>query len=359
MNILILAGGSGTRLWPVSRTGKPKQLLQFIDNKTLLENTYARIRKHFQPRQIFVGTGKKIFPAIRSQVKGVPKTHFAIEPSLKDRGTAMGLAVLLMDHQYPGSSFTVNWSDHYIADEQAYFRTMDEADRLLQIQPENIIVVGVRPRFAHTGFEYLEPGRPIRFPGVGHARKLKSFKIRADRKTTEQYFKKGYLWNTGYLAATTTRFLELYKTHVPEVYKRLVQIRPALGTTKQQKTIDRIYPLMPKVDFETGFIKKLKQITVLEGAFDWIDVGSWKVVHDTISGGSGNIIKGRVEAIATEDSLIYNYEPDKLVATIGLKDVVVINTGDALLVADKGSSEEKIRDLITTLKRQKRLKRYL
>ncbi len=162
MNILILAGGSGTRLWPASRRHKPKQLLPFIGKKTLLQNTYERSRQLVNPGHIYIGTLNQYAKSIRQQLPEVPMNNYSLEPALRDRGPAIGLAALIMHHHDPLSSFVTAWSDHYIKEEKKYLRTLKKAENYLKKNPQTTITVGVVPHFAHPGLGYIEKGAKSR-----------------------------------------------------------------------------------------------------------------------------------------------------------------------------------------------------
>jgi len=356
MFALIVAGGSGTRLWPASRAQNPKQLLKFIGNQTLLQNTFARLRKGFSSEQIFIATTKDYAKKIQKQLPSISASHYSIETEIKDRGPAIALATLIMHHHDSKSSFITAWSDHYIKDDLAYFKALKTAEQYLKTNPKTFITIGVKPTFAHTGFGYIEVGKGAAKAPVYQA---KSFTEKPDTKTAEKFVKsKKYLWNTGYFISRTDTLLKLYQEHLPEVYKILMQIKPFLGTRQQQSAINKFYPLMPKVDIERGLIEKLSDVTVVPADFDWADVGSWKVIKDALSKPEENLTHGQVITHAADQgNLIYNYE-NKLVATAGLKDIIIINTPDALLVANKNNSEQ-IKELVTQLKKHKKLKKYL
>ncbi len=349
-----MAGGQGTRLWPVSRKAKPKQLLKLIENKTLLEATYHRLLHGFAPKEIFIATTADYERHIKKQLPEIPKTNYSIEPVLKDRGPALGLAALLMHHANRQSAFVTSWSDHYIKDQAAYFKTLDLAEQVLKTHPNSFITIGVKPAHAHTGLGYIKLAGQL-----GHkAFKVSAFKEKPDLKTAEKFVKsKKYLWNTGYFICRTEHLLELYAEHLPEIYALLMKIKPFIGSKKQQWAIDKYYPAMPKQDIEKGLIEKLNQVAVIEASFDWADIGSWQIIKDVLSEKNDNLIKGLALHHKAEGSLIYNFE-NKLVAVTGLKDIIVVNTKDALLIAPKNQSEA-VKELIEKIKSEPNLKKYL
>ncbi len=358
MYALIVAGGSGTRLWPVSRKKNPKQLLKFVGDKTLLELTFRRLQKKFPARNIFVATTTKYAKLVQKQLPKVPKNHFSLEPEIKDRGPAIALAALIMHHHNPDSSFITAWSDHYIKDESAYFQILKDAENYLKLDPGIFLTIGAQPTSAHTGLGYIEKGKLIKNSQGTDIYKVKRFKEKPDKKTAERFIKSGkFLWNTGYFICKSATLLELYKKHLPEVYNLLLKIKPFIGTGKQQEKINQFYTLMPKVDIERGLIEKLSNVGVLPATFGWADIGSWKVIKDVLSEENENLTKGNVVSHNTSRSLIYNHEK-KLVTVVGLEDLIVVNTKDALLIASKQNSEQ-VKELVEKMKQDKKLLKYL
>lgn len=353
MFALIMAGGSGTRLWPVSRKNQPKQLLKFINSQTLLQNTYGRLRKVFSDDKIFLATTSQYAPSIKQQLPKISAKHFSIETSTKDRGPAIGLAALLMSHYDPESCFVTSWSDHYIKNVKAYFAALKTAENFLQKNPEYFVTIGAKATYPHTGFAYIRQGKKV----AADVYQVTHFKEKPDLKTAHLFIADGnYLWNTGYFACKTATLLELYEKHLPKIYQLLMKIKPFIGTSKQQTAINKYYAQMPVADIEKGLVEKLTSLAVIPAKFDWVDVGSWKIIKDTLAP-MKNLTQGNVLDLNSSDSLIYNYE-NKLVATIGLKDAIIVNTKDALLITDKAHSEQ-VKQLVESLKKNKKLKKYL
>ncbi len=361
MNILIFAGGSGTRLWPASRKSSPKQLLKLIGDKTLLQNTYDRCLSWVDQKHIYIATLSEYKQAVKKQLPKIPDNHYSLEPTLKDRGPAIGLAALIMHHDNPDSSFMTMWSDHNIKEPKGYFKKLlTGAEKYLNKNPEATLTIGVKPTFAHTGFGYIKKGKEVSNNYSLPLFKVGSFVEKPNYNKAEKFVKSGdYLWNSGYFIWKTKNLLNLYKEHLPEVYNILQKIKPHLGTKNQQKTIDHWYPKMPKVEVEQGILEKVtKNIVTIEANFDWIDVGSWKVIKDVQTKNQENISQGNYIEHNTKNSLIYNYNPKQLVTSLGVENLVVIVTEDAILIADKDDSVE-LKQLISKIKLDTKLKKYL
>ncbi|HVY68136.1 MAG TPA: sugar phosphate nucleotidyltransferase [Patescibacteria group bacterium] len=354
MLALIMAGGSGTRLWPLSRRQKPKQLLKFINNETLLQTTFHRLAKGFAADRIFVATTKAYSRLLAQQLPRIPGRHYSIEPQLKDRGPAIALAALIMHHYHPDETFVTAWADHYIKNEAGYFQTLKTAQRFLSSHPSYLVTIGARPDYPHTGFGYIKTGRRLDH----QVYQASAFKEKPDLKTAEKFVANGrYLWNTGYFICRLDTLIDLYRRHQPAIYQLLEKIKPYIGTKKQQWAINRFYPKMPQVDIERGLIEKLDRVAAVKAGFDWADIGSWKVIKDVLSVEEENLTRGRVVTHNAKKSLVYNYE-NKIVAMVGAENLIVVNTKDALLIAPKDKSEE-IKELVKKISQNKKLKKYL
>lgn len=361
MNILIFAGGSGTRLWPISRKSTPKQILKLVGDKTLLENTYERCRSWVKQDRIFIATLNDYKNVIKKQLPEIPISKYSLEPVLRDRGPAIALAALIMHHDDPESTFMTMWSDHHIKEPRNYFKKLlQSAEKYLNNNPNKVLTIGVKPTHPHTGFGYIKKQSKIPNKLGLPLFKVNSFKEKPDLKTAEKFLKSGkYLWNSGYFIWKTKTLLDLYKKHLPEVYELLNKIEPYIGTKKQQWAINKFYPLMPKVEIENGIIEKIKNdITTIEAGFDWIDIGSWKEIKDVQSKQKENFSRGLHLGHETSNSLIYNFNPKQLVTTLHTKDLVIVVTPDAVLISDKDKSIE-LKEIIKKLKEDKTFKKYL
>ncbi len=357
MNILIFAGGSGSRLWPASRKANPKQLLKLIGDKTLLQNTYDRCLTWVKPSQIYIATLAEYKNSIRKQVPKIPTSHYSLEPALRDRGPAIGLAALIMHHDNPRSSFMTMWSDHEIREPKGYFKKLlASAETYLDKHPDATLTIGIKPTFPHTGFGYIEKGQKI----SGNMFSVNSFKEKPNTATAQKFVKsKKYLWNTGYFIWRTENLLSLYQKHLPEVYEILMKIKPHLGTSKQQSAINRWYPKMPKVEVEQGLLEKIsRNIITIEADFDWHDIGSWKTIKDVQTKKDENISQGVHIDHDSKNILVYNYNPKQLVTTLSTEELVIVVTPDAILIADKDNSTE-LKQLIAKLKADPKFKKYL
>jgi mannose-1-phosphate guanylyltransferase len=357
MNVIIFAGGQGTRLWPASRANQPKQFLKLVGNKTLLEQTFERLKAKFKPSQVFIATSSEYAPFIKKQLPKIPATNFSLEPSRRNRGPALGLAVLIMQQQSKDDVFATAWSDDHIANPKLYLQTLSLAGRLTKQQPDKIFAIGAKPNAASPAFCYIQCGKIL--AGVNNLYTVKKFTDKPKVATAKKFLRSGnYLWNTGYFVSTGTNILNLYKKYYPKSYRILMELKPWIGTDQQTKMIKKYYHRLESFDFEEILRKQPKELSVIAAEFGWADVGRWAVIKDIQSGMKDNLLIGNVVAHNTTGSLIYNYDPKQLVATLHTDSLVIVNTPEALLVANKDSTEE-LKALIKILEQDKHLKKFL
>lgn len=355
MNIIIFAGGQGTRLWPASRAGKPKQFLKLVGDKTLLEQTYDRVKPKFKPKQVFIATSTDYAPYIKKQLPQVPVSNFSLEPARRNRGPALGLAVLIMQNQTKNDIFATAWSDDYIAQPKKYLSVLAAAGKTVKTNPNQIIAIGAKATSPSTAFCYIQSGNK----GKNNLYSVKKFTDKPNSKQAQAFLKaKNYFWNTGYFVSTGSNILRLYQTYYPKSYDLLMKLKPFIGTKQRASAIKKYYPLMESFDFEEILRKDPSQLKIIAADFGWADVGRWSVIKDIQSPADKNLIKGSVITHETNGSLIYNYDPKKIVATLNLNDLVIINTEEGLLIADKDHTEN-LKSLIKILEKDKKLKKFL
>jgi hypothetical protein len=239
MNILIVAGGNGTRLWPASRQKKPKQLLTFLNDKTLLQNTYERFSSKIPAKNVYVATAERYASSIQKQLPGVPYKNYSLEPVLRDRAPAIGLAALIMDHDHPNSVFATSWSDSHIEPKKKYLDILRKAEKFLSHHPEMIINVGVKPSFPHTGLGYIEQGKKIANKEGLAVFQAQSFKEKPNHALAKKFLaKKTYLWNTGMFIERVWKWKEEYGEII---YGQLRNLGVSADWSRKRFTMDPAY----------------------------------------------------------------------------------------------------------------------
>ncbi|HMQ01963.1 MAG TPA: sugar phosphate nucleotidyltransferase [Candidatus Doudnabacteria bacterium] len=357
MNIIIFAGGQGTRLWPASRANKPKQFLKLVGNKTLLEQTYNRIRSGFKPSQVFIATSSQYVSYIKKQLTYVPAANFSLEPARRNRGPALGLAVLIMQSQNKDDVFATAWSDDHISNPKLYLKTLAQAGLFIKNNPNKILAVSAKPTAPSSAFCYIKAGEKIR--GRADITSVKKFTNKPNKKVAQKYFQEGgYFWNTGYFISTGSNILNLYQKFYPKSYQILMKIKPFIGTSKQSSVIKKYYPLLESFDFEDILRTQPKELLMMSANFGWADIGRWSVIKDIQSKNKVNLTLGKTVLHKTTGSLVYNYNNKQVVTALSLDNLIIINTDEALLVANKDSTED-LKALIKLLEKDKKLKKYL
>lgn len=334
MIAVIIAGGSGTRLWPLSTPDYPKHLLNIgNEEKSLLQKTYERVQQTAD--HVYVITDKSHAHHVKEQLPKVDSRHFIVEPAR--RGTAnctlLALSVIEKLHS-PDEPIVILWADHYIRDVEGFSHNMRLAASVAK-KERKIVLVGVEPSYPATGFGYIKKSGLLSNEDLVFY--VDSFKEKPDHKTAEKYIKTGkYLWNSGYFISTPKTFLAAMKKYSPDMAKNYRQ----LVSTKTDAKINKVYLDFKLSNIDNALIEKVEDLLVVPAAFDWMDLGSYPELH--VAAGSdeqGNHVKGaNVKLSAVENSYIQSCG-DKPVAVIGLDNIVVVNTKDGILVARKDLSQ--------------------
>jgi mannose-1-phosphate guanylyltransferase len=334
MIVVIIAGGSGTRLWPLSTPDYPKHLLSLTDQNSLLQNTYSRVSQLTEPEQIFVVSEASHVNHVIEQLSEMPQGNILVEPAR--RGTASCILLALNEISRRGlkdQGILFIWADHVIRDTRGFIGTATQAATLAE-KLQKMVFIGVEPTFASSGLGYMEKGERLE-NGFKNAFELKKFVEKPDHQTATQYFQSGnYLWNTGYLVATRSTLEREIKTHAPGLWQDY-------QTLLKTADIKQIYlGFEPRV-LEYALSEKVTDGLVVPGTFDWLDIGSFKDLHGASHHDSnGNHLNGEnIVTAAVNDSYIRN-ELDLPVAVIGLDNVAVITTENGILVANKSYSQK-------------------
>lgn len=342
----ILAGGIGSRFWPLSRETTPKQLLKVVGDESLLKSTIRRLNPLVPSERVVIVTNAKQAEIIRLHLaydRKTPSPGYVIEPMGRNTAPAIGLAALELCKKDPGAIMAVLPADHIIEDGKPFRNAMKAA--IEAAKDGHLVTFGIVPTCPETGYGYIK-AKPKAF------KKINDFTIRAvdrfvekpDIKRARQYLKDGgYFWNSGIFLWKAERILEEIKSHLPEVHKRLIEI-------KEGRDICEAYEEMMDISIDHGILEKAKDVVVIPANFPWSDMGSWSSFGDILKPDeSGNVIKGRVVDIGSENSIILGC--DRAVATIGLKDIILVDTPDATLVCPKERAQE-VKEVVSVLKKK-------
>src|ERR1700674_4679967 len=343
---VILAGGRGTRFWPLSRKKRAKQLLALDGKQTMIQQTVARLLPLASAKRFWIITNDDLRPAILKQIPKLPKTQAIAEPVGRNTAPAIGLAAFLLLRQDPDAVIGMFPSDHVIADEKSY-RTTIERGAEIAAAGENIAVLGIRPKRAETGYGYIEAGGLARRDAL----RVRRFPEKPDAEKAAGFLAAGnYFWNSGMFLWSARTLANALREHLPKTAPILEQIAEAFGTRKFAGTFRRLYPKCENISIDYAVLEprsskgeQNSNIFCLPADFGWNDLGSWTALHEhhVAKGQSpdGNLISG--EGIFTLNAAgNYIHAPGKFVAAVGVNNLVVVETDDALLITTREQAQD-------------------
>ncbi|HHE45843.1 MAG TPA: mannose-1-phosphate guanylyltransferase [Candidatus Moranbacteria bacterium] len=342
MKIIILAGGVGTRFWPMSRKNKPKQLCKLLSSKTMLEETVERF-KNYPKNKIYISTTKILEKPIREIFSDFPSENFIIEPACRDTAPAMGFVATYLAKKDPDEPIAFIPSDHKIGRVEKLLHCLEEAEQVI-LKTGKLLDISVYQFSPSTTLGYTKIGKRIMEKDGVEFYEFLGHKEKPDFKTAQKYLESGnYLWHANYYMWTPRKFLEAYQKYAPEMYKTLLKIQSLLGKGQTEK-ISALYKSMQKISIDYAITEKINanNIAIILGDFDWNDIGAWNTLYEnmlTKTDEKKNMVVGDRLNIDTSNCLVYGKE-NKMIATIGVDDLVIIDTDDALLVCPKSRAQE-------------------
>jgi mannose-1-phosphate guanylyltransferase len=350
---VIIAGGKGTRFWPLSRSQRPKQLLKILSPKSLIRETAERILPLSGRDRMIVVTVADQLSALRKELPRVPRRNFLAEPWGNNTAPCIGLAALEVVARDPGAVMVVLPADHWIRDAKGFRGTVRSAVEIAA-RHDRLVTIGIRPNYPETGYGYIVKKNLL---GADAAYQVKRFTEKPTLSKAQRLIRQGALWNSGIFVWKAATVLELMRRYQPAIFKGLEQIKKTvaknslgLPTAKIAGIVEREYKRMPNISIDYAVLEKAGsegKVVVLEGNFGWSDVGSWAAVHRMLPHDeNGNAGTGKWLTLGAKNSLIH--ARDRLVVLLGVKDIVVVDTPDALLVGDIKRSQE-VRELVDEL----------
>lgn len=350
---MILAGGRGTRLWPISRETKPKQFQKFLSAKTLLQEAFLRLRPAFPAKDFFVVTHRDYAAETQRQLPQIPKKNIIIEPVGRNTAAAIGLgAIHLVKRGFGNEAITVLPADHHIADAKKFADMLKWGEK--KIRKDWLGAIAANPTYPETGYGYIKLGKNL---GDGVFR-VEKFIEKPDLETAQKFLASwDYLWNTGIFLWRTNTILAKIKKHLPQHHKYLSEISRALGTKDEAEALAKNYSQIKDISIDYGIMEKEKNIFVIPADLGWSDIGSWLHLKKSLQKSANeNVTRGRCLNINSRDSLIFGGQ--RLIATVGVDNLIVVDTDDALLICSADESQ-KIKELIKKLKERNETQKYL
>jgi mannose-1-phosphate guanylyltransferase len=349
MKAVIFAGGVGTRLWPLSRKKSPKQFEKLVDDKSTLQLTVERLFPEFKPSDIYIATGESYVHTVKNQLPMIPSENIMGEPSMQDNGPAVALIMGYLAKKNPNEPVLILWSDHLVKHEHKFKQIVQVVGKEVEKHPQKIIFIGQKPRFASENLGWIEVGTVEKAVENVNFQTFEGFKYRPGKEVAEQYFKdKKYCWNLGYFITSPGFMYSLFKQFSKDIHSLTERILNETNFPSSSLEFTETYAKMPKINLDNAVLESLdkKYASVVTDDIGWSDVGAWEALKEALEKSeTDNITKGNVLIESCEDNLIYNYQEGALVLGVDLDDMIVINTGDVILVARK-NSVSKIKKLV-------------
>ncbi|HKV06236.1 MAG TPA: sugar phosphate nucleotidyltransferase [Candidatus Acidoferrales bacterium] len=342
---VLLAGGRGTRFWPRSRMRTPKQLLNIVGRETMLRETMNRLAPLFPPRNVWAVTNVEQSTAVRRELRGVPVSHVLAEPTGRNTAAAIGLSAIHLAYEHGDALMAVLPSDAYIRD-AAKYRTLVRAALELARTPGSLVVVGIPPSRPETGYGYIERGGSSRRPRGVRAYAVRRFTEKPALPVARSYVASGkFFWNAGMFFWRVSTFLENLRRFLPATHESLIELGKAIGTRRYASALWRIYPRLENISVDYAVMEPATRIagkprvSVIPADVGWSDIGSWAAVYELLAARPGaNVSAGA--AFAHDADGNYFWSPKKFVAAIGVRDLVLVETDDALLLCSRDRSQD-------------------
>lgn len=354
---VIMAGGGGTRLWPLSRKSLPKQFLNITGRETMVNETFDRLAGVVPQEDIFVVTGQAYEKITRELMAGrVAKGHILTEPEARNTAACIGYAAMEILKKYGDGVMCIMPSDHYIRDEERFSKVLRRAAELAEAE-DGLVTIGIKPTYPATGYGYIcsstvwEDGRRADY------RRVAEFVEKPPLVMAEEYVSRGdFSWNSGMFIWKASVILHYFKRLLPDIYECLEKIGAAFGTAKEQEVLETVYPVIPKSSIDYGIMERAEHVLMLEGDFGWSDAGSLDalaLVHE--SDGQGNICVGKNLVMDTNRTICYS--SGRMIAAVGVSDLMIVETEDAVLVCPRERAQD-VKKIVEDLE-QKGYHQYL
>jgi mannose-1-phosphate guanylyltransferase len=346
---LIMAGGGGTRLWPLSRKNRPKQMLPLVEERTMFQISIERLEPLLTPDRIFVITGTEHVERLSASVPQIPRENFINEPFGQDTGPAVGLGTIHIQRRDPEAVIAVLTADHHIAHTEKFRRVL-AASRDLATQG-HIVTLGISPSFPSTGFGYIKRGDRLTEIDDFQVYHSAGFSEKPNLRTAIHFLATGlYSWNSGMFIWTADQIMNEFQRQQPAMYATLQEIALSLDRGDYAETLERLWPTLTKIQIDYAIMENAKNVVVIPVDIGWSDIGSWATLFEVLDGDlNGNVSRGRGQEhvkIDTRETLIVS---DRMVVTIGIEDIVIVDTEDVLLVCHRDRSQD-VRQVVSQLK---------
>ncbi len=346
---VIMAGGSGPRLWPLSRLSRPKQLLRLFGGKSLLRQSYERLTALLPPESIYVITQAIHLPLVAEELPELPQDNLFGEPVGRDTVNAVGLAAAILHQRDPDGQMGIFTADHIICPVDTFCQSLDTAFSVVADHPDALVTFGIRPAGPQTAYGYVRRGEPV----ASGVFEVEEFTEKPNITAAIEYVACGqYYWNSGMFTWRISTILEQIKQHLPSSYEGLTACGECWDTPQRQKTINKVYPDLLKISIDFAVMEKADRVLVVEMNCQWVDVGSWPAIESVINADTdGNINAiNHVMHLGSRGNIVVS-EEKHLIATIGVDDLVIIHSPDATLICTRRDAQ-CIKELVDNVHRE-------
>jgi len=349
--VVIMAGGGGTRLWPVSRRSHPKQIISLIEENSLFQSTVKRLEGLFPSERILVVTVAEQAAELRKQAPELPPENFILEPAPRGTASVVGLAAVVLQKRDPQAVMVILPSDHYIRNRDLFYLLLRVAVDVAE--KEYLVTLGITPTYPATVYGYIQRGEPLPEKFAYPAYQVLRFKEKPDDTQARQMLAtRDHSWNSGMFLWRTDSILDEMARQMPDLHTVLTQIGAAWGTDEQDSVLTRLWPKLRNETIDYGIMENAEKVAVLPaGGLEWSDIGNWNSLFDVLMPDKhGNIVfSGHHIPLETSSSLVYGNNDDRLIVTIGVDNLIVVDSGDVLLVCRKDQAA-KVRQVVDNLK---------
>jgi len=348
---VIMAGGGGTRLWPLSRATKPKQMLQLIDDQSLFQIAVRRLAGEFPAERILIVTIADQADELREQAPEIPAENFILEPMPRGTASVIGLAGIVLQERDPDAVMAVLTADHFIGNEDKFLRLLRAAYQVAQ--DDYLVTLGIEPTAPATGYGYIHQGELIGQTDQLNVYQVLKFKEKPDLAQAKTMLESGdHAWNSGMFVWQVNQIMDEFARQMPDLSARLGKISRARHTPESEMVINQEWPAIKPETIDYGIMEGARNVAVIPAeGLRWNDVGSWDSLFDVFEPDKdGNIVIGGQHILCeTQDSLVYQNQDQRLIVTIGVENLVVVDTGDVLLVCHKDATQ-KVRQVVSQLR---------
>jgi len=348
---VIMAGGVGSRFWPLSRKSNPKQFLDILGRgSTLFQDAYQRLLLTCLPENIYVVTNELYRKKIKQEVPSITDDQILGEPSPKNTAPCIAYAAFKIHHKNPDAILTVVPSDHLIFEEHIFAGVIKKAFEYIEQGNDELITIGLKPTRPDTGYGYIQLDERYENDGIF---KVKSFTEKPNQELAEQFLSSGeFFWNSGMFVWSTKKIINEFQLQLSDVYDAFLEGNKYFYTTEEQSFIQTAYSQCPNISIDYGILEKSEDVNVIPASFPWSDIGTWNALYSYADkDGNENVITGKNVFARNSENCIIKVSDKKLVALNGVKDLIIVETDEVILIADR-NKEQEIRNVVSDINRQ-------